>query len=247
MVILKLAEPITLFTDGIIAIQCFYYAIRLWQKNTTSKNVNLLKLGVIDFIFISGFSVFGAISHFTSNDNVFGLSWPFALILGGCALCIFQILLTELNFTSLFRKGTSNSFHRVIYLVTILILMIFIILNLTTRWNFNYFSGYFVLDCAYFFILVGIQRSQKKKERFEGFNRVLLYYFFWVLLLGIIQLLGKIFLWQFVFGENSKYLLQLGNEIAHICLLYANFILYRGIQKHFFNLEKRRENTETHD
>jgi hypothetical protein len=221
---LKYSEPITLCTDGFLGIQCLIFAILVIIKQTQVKTHSLSKIWTGFYLNLAVFAFAGAISHFTTNLDLYAITWPISVISGGIALFCFQIAFLWHNSNEIL---VSQMVKTPSFIIAIIGILIYLTIIPFTTWNFAVFSGYLVIIAIHFLLLSAKNADQ---QELMPFNHILKRFLLIILILGIIQVIGKIIQWNYYFGDKNQFLFQPANEIFHIVALYPNAVLFKAIR-----------------
>jgi Family of unknown function (DUF6962) len=226
----KLSEPVTLFTDGFLGIQCLCYTFFLFRHKSQSSSFQKLLPWLLGFLNLGIFAINGAISHFTTSESIYRITWPMCVIFGGLAILFFQYGLIYYNLDE--DQNQEKKIPTPHLILPFLGYLIYFIILYFQDWAFSIFSFYLVYFLLYFlysFFVTRIDATQKT------FHIKILKFLFFLLIFGVIQVIGKAISWNYYFGPNDQYLFQVGNEIFHIGIVFPVWYLYRVIKKEFLH------------
>jgi hypothetical protein len=241
----KYSEPITLISDGLIAIECIIFAFLLFNRKKTHQTSILLRPWIFSLINFGLAGISGAVYHFSIHETTCEVSWKFILLFSGAAVACFQIGLVLFANQShlLLHKFDPESdispltFFREAYQIGIYTFSIYVIILVFTDWSFLILRFYSFFFLGHFVVSYWKNKHELLKQwYYHKFGIVLLC----SLILGIFQGVGKYFHWGFYFGENQDYFFHLGNEIYHFGILYPIYIFFQALKTTFLknNLTK---------
>lgn len=197
--ILQQAEPTTLVTDLLLAIQGFLFAtilLNLWLKNRERKNIDSLSLlmWIGGLISIGLFALFGAISHGTFSKQLSDLMWPPTMIFGGIS---FIFIVAGII---IYQRETG---YLLILLIPVVLVVIYFIIGAIIGWKFILW-GILLLVCSiliYFF-------SFKAKQEGKGLAIYMIIGLTVILISGIVQIFGGFIGFKLEYGVSNEFLFQ---------------------------------------
>jgi hypothetical protein len=219
---MRLSEPHILFTDGILSIQAIIFAIYFFRAKTTVKLSRVRYLWSAYWISIWFFALNGTIKHFTTSDAVFNVTSKLDVI-GGClGLFWLQIAIPETVIKNIFHNYTG------LYIHALSTLGIFAIILVIQDWNFMIF-GFYLLFVIFEFIIfrLSIPKIQDLSINKNILNELAIFLAITVFF-GLIFLIGR-FKWLVYYGNENHYLLNIGNEIFHIGIMYPNYRIFKRV------------------
>jgi MFS family permease len=220
--ILKQAEPTTLATDLLLALQAFLFAailVYLLAKNDDKKRMDSLTqlMWIGGFISIGLFALFGAISHGTFSKPLSDLLWPFTMIFGG--ICFIFIVAGII----IYQKETD---FFLLLLIPLILVVIYFIVGFISGWPFIVW-GILLIFCSiiiYFF-------SFRAKQEGKGLGIYMIIGLTVILISGIVQIIGGIIGFTLDYGINNEFLFQPHNDIFHIIAMIGLAIFFLGFWK----------------
>ncbi|TFG00051.1 MAG: hypothetical protein EU541_03420 [Promethearchaeota archaeon] len=220
--ILKQAEPTTLITDLLLAIEGFLFAIillYLWFKNKDKKKTDSLSvlMWIGGFISIGLFSLFGAIAHGTFSQPLSDIVWPFTMIFGG--ICFIFILTGVI----IYQKETD---FLLLLLMPLVLVIIYFILGFITNWPFLLWVILLIICSVIIYIF-----SFKAKQEGKGLAIYLIVALTVILISGVVQAIGGIIGFTIDYGTNNEFLFQPHNDIFHIIAMVGLAIFFLGFWK----------------
>lgn len=220
--ILKQAEPTTLATDLLLAVQGFLFAailVYFWFKKKDKKRKDSLSqlMWIGGFISIGLFALFGAISHGTFSKPLSDILWPFTMIFGG--ICFIFIVAGII----IYQKETD---FFLLLLIPVVLVLIYFIVGSISGWPFIVW-GILLIFCSiiiYFF-------SFRAKKEGKGLALYMITGLTVILISGVVQIIGGVIGFEIIYGENNEFLFQPHNDIFHIIAMVGLFIFFLGFWK----------------
>jgi hypothetical protein len=219
---MRFSEPHILLTDGILSIQAIIFSICFFRAKPRSEFTKMRLFWIGYWISIWFFALSGTIKHFTTSEDIFNITSKLDVI-GGCfGLFWLQLAIPE----TVIRNEFRNYFR--LFLHASLSLAIFIVLLIISGWDFIFF-GYYVLFVIIEFLIftIGVPKIQELSIDQNLLKEMAIFLTF-TFLFGLVFLVGR-FKWLVYYGNENQYLLNIGNEIFHIGMMYPNFRIFRNV------------------
>lgn len=220
--ILKQAEPTTLATDLLLAIEGFFFAgllLYLWIKNEDQKKTDSLSqvMWIGGLLSIGLFALFGAISHGTFSKVLSDILWPFTMIFGGVSFVFFVAGVI------IYQK---ESDYLLLLLIPVILVVIYLILGFIIDWPFLLWVILLIICSIIIYIF-----SFKAKQEGKGLALYLIVGLTIVLIAGVVQAIGGIIGFTMEYGANNEFLFQPHNDIFHIIAMVGLAIFFWGFWK----------------
>lgn len=218
----KLAEPVTLITDALLAIQGFlfafvllYFLLKNKEKTEVNSLVSIMWIG--GFISIALFALFGAISHGTTSQSLSDILWPFTMIFGG--VCFIFIVIGII----IYQKETD---YAKLLLIPVIAVIVYFIIGFLFDWQFLIWVVLLVFCSIIIYIF-----AFKAKQEDKGLARYIIIGLTIVLIAGVVQGVGGVIGFRTTFGAYNQFLFQPHNDIFHIIAMIGLVIFFWGFIK----------------
>ena len=211
-------EPVTVVTDGILAILGFIFGIILLyyyiKDKESRKKDSLMWIGT--FFSVALFAFFGAVSHGVTSIALGDLFWPPTMIFGGIT---FVFLLAGVI---IYQKEEIS----IILIIPVILVVLYLILCVLLNWAFLVWV-ILLLICSIIIFFYAFKAKRDGKE----LAPYLIYGLIIILIGGVIQAIGGIIGYQTYFGPNNEYLFKPHNDIFHVIAMIALFVFFIGFKK----------------
>lgn len=214
----KPSEPVTVLTDGILALLGLIFGIILlyyYIKNSESrKKDSLMWIGT--FFSVALFAFFGAMAHGVTSIALEEIFWPPTMIFGGIT---FVFLVAGVI---IYKKEEITS----LLIIPVILVVLYLILCVLLNWAFIIWV-ILLLICSLVIFIYAFKAKRDGKE----LAPYLIYGLIIILIGGVVQAIGGIIGYQTYFGPNKLYLFKPHNDIFHVIAIIALFVFFMGFKK----------------
>jgi hypothetical protein len=175
------------------------------------------------------FALNGTIKHFTTSQVVYDITRKID-VTAGC-LGIFWMQLA-IPLTLVTKKIQNTIWFWINATLSLLLVNISLIL---TDWDFIMF-GYYLILIIVEFIVFGLAITMKNIPSNNFIATEIAIFFGFAFVIGMIFLIGR-HKWLISYGPEDQFVLNIGNEIFHIGIMYPNYRLFKAIFNQTFRLQ----------
>ncbi len=215
----KPMEPVTIVTDGILAIMGFLFAALLlyyWFKIEGERpRTTLMWIGSL--ISTALFAMFGALSHGMTSITIGDILWIPTYIFGGVAF-IFLV-------TGVMIYEREENYEKLITIPVVLV-VIYLILGILLNWMFLLWVFLLVI-CAVVILFFSFKARKDGKE----LANYLILGLIIIIIAGVVQAIGGMLGLSTTFGPSNEFLFSPHNDIFHIIAIFGVIVLFIGFKK----------------